>query len=390
MKFFLILSALLLGLAPAAVQADPQRPVIQHSVITSIDTMKESRDTVTNPLTDAQMDQDVRLCASLHVTHITVDTPYDYPDYLQRWVSAVRRTGRHVWFRCAFNAWEGSYAVPATLTPADYLSRLKAFLRGHPNLFRPGDILDPLPEPENGPYWARTSPQGSSWTWKDAPNTTTDEYNRFFLQVSETAQEALRAEGIPGVITTIRSTNGYIAARPATLYPATVARMGRVTTDSYVGQDPAVAPSAALTALQGEIEGIEKVRHLPVVLGEFGYSTQGLVSDVQQQAVLAPELDWLRTLPYLAGLNYWHGAGYPAPDQYNGAKLFSGTRGAWTLRPAAADLAALYAKIGSRKIGSRKIGSRKIGSRKRGSQKGGSPKKAAHAHSSAPFPGHSL
>ncbi len=353
----LIILSLLLASAPCAVRADAPRP----PVITCVDTMKESRDTVTNPLSDAQMDQDVRLTATLHVTHITVDTPYDDPDYLERWVQAVRRTGRAVWFRCAFNAWEGSYNVPATLTPAQYLLRLKAFLAAHPTLFRPGDILDPLPEPENGPYWAKTSPQGSSWTWKDAPNATTDEYNRFFLQCSQTAQDALRAAGIRGVLTNIRSTNGYIAARPATLYPATVAKMGRVTTDSYIGQDPAIAPAAALTAFQAEIEGIEKVRRLPLVLGEFGYSTQGLVSDAQQQAVLRPELAWLRTLPYLAGLNYWHGAGYPAPDRYNGAKLFDGTRGAWTLRPAARDMAALYAALTARPV------------------KSTNPKKAAHA-----------
>ncbi|MBV9849243.1 MAG: hypothetical protein JO250_06100 [Armatimonadetes bacterium] len=338
-----ILLLLLGGLCPAGRAAQPL-----PSVITAVDTMKESRDTLTSRLTDAQMDQDVRLCASLGVTHITVDTPYDAPEYLSRWVRAVRRTGKHVWFRCAFNAWEGSYGATATMTPGDYTQALTRFLRAHPALFRPGDILDPLLEPENGPYWARTSPEGSSWSWKDAPNKTTDEFNRFFVGLSRAADAALRAQGVRGVITTIRSTNGYIAARPTTLYPATVAAMGRVTTDTYVGQDPAITPAAALAAFQKEIEGIEAVRRVPLVLGEFGYSTQGLVGDAQQQAVLKPQLDWLRTLPFLAGLNYWHGAGYPAPDRYNGAKLFAGTRGAWTLRPGARDLARLYVALARR------------------------------------------
>lgn len=316
--------------------------------ITAVDTMKESRDTITNPLTDLEIYQDVALCATLHTTHITVDTPYDYPDYLTRWVKAVRATGRHVWFRCAFNAWEGSYDTPATMTPTQYTNRLKAFIHDHRALFQSGDILDPLPEPENGPYWVRTSPQGASWTWKDAPNATTDEYNRFFVNVTQAADDALKAAGIRGVITTIRSTNGYIAGRPMTLYPATVARMGRITIDEYVGQETDIAPPAALAALQKEVEAIENVRHVPLVLGEFGYSTKGLVSDSQQQVVLRPEFDWLRTRPYLQGMNYWHGAGYPAPDTYNGAKLFTGTRGAWTLRPAARDLDRLYAALNAR------------------------------------------
>lgn len=332
-----LLLLLLLFIAPAAHAKQP--------IYTSIDTMKESRDSINNLLTDAQIQQDVDLSASLGCSHITVDTPYDYPDYMTRWVRAVRKTGRHVWFRSAFNAWEGSYGAKATMTPAQYTAALVRFIHDHPTLFRPGDILDPLPEPENGPYWARISPYGKDWSWKKAPNSATDQFNRFFVGLTKSVDQALHDEGVYGVITHIRSTNGWIAARPATLYPATVAFMGCVTTDTYVGQDPKIAPADALAAVKKEIEGIENARHVPLVLGEFGYSTQGLVDDAQQQAVLAPQFAWLGTLPYLKAINYWHGAGYPAPDKYNGCKLFDGTTGAWHLRPAAKDLSRLFHKL---------------------------------------------
>lgn len=314
-------------------------------MITAIDTMKESRDSVRDPLTDAQMEQHVRLAASLNVTHITVDTPYDFPDYMARWVRSVRRTGKAIWFRCAFNAWEGSYDTTPTMTPGDFLRGIRRFIGANRSFFRPGDILDPLPEPENGPYWARTSQHGDSWTWKDAPNATTKEYNRFFIDVTHAADEALKQTGIRGVTTNIRSTNPYIAARPTTLYLETAKAMGRVTIDCYVGQEPDITPQIALAALKKEIEAVYTVRRLPLLLGEYGYSTKGLVGDEQQRAVLKPQFDFLETLPYLAGINYWHGAGYPAPDRYNGARLFTGTRGAWTLRPAARDLSALYADL---------------------------------------------
>jgi len=341
----LLLSTLLSSHATAATSTRTAPSVTAGATpfITSIDTMKESRDTLNNPLTNAQIMDDVTTTASLGARYITVDVPYDYPDYMRRWVDAARTAGLHVWFRSTFDAWEGIYTATATMTPTGYIAALSRFIVAHPDLYRPGDILDPLPEPENGPYWARVSPYGSSWTWLNAPNATTDEYNTFFVNLSHATDAALAAVGVAGVITTVRSTNGYIAARPSALYPSTVAAMGRVTTDSYVGQDTAITPALALQAVQREISGIEAVRAVPLVIGEIGYSIQGLVSDRQQEAVLKPQFDWLRTLPYVQGVNYWHGAGYAAPDTWNGASLFEGTTGAWTPRPAGLDLAAFFA-----------------------------------------------
>lgn len=342
----------LLVLAAMAPAAKASSPVVQPPAIlpiTSIDTMKESRDSDTNPLSAAQIRDDVTVSSLLHPTYITVDTFYDYPDYMVRWVRAIRAAHRHVWFRCCFNAWEGNNGVSATMTPPQYTQALIEFINTHPSFFQSGDILDPLPEPENGKYWARTSPYGKDWAWKDAPNPTTKEFNRFFVSLTHAADTALIAHHIHGVLTRIRSTNGWIAAHPTTLYPATVAAMGCITTDSYVGQSPTIMPEDALKDLQTEIEGIERIRRVPLVIGEFGYSLQGLVNDQQQEAVLKPQVSWLGTLPYLLGVNYWHGAGYKAPDRYNGSRLFTGTTGAWSLRPAAYDLADFFQSFGKKR-----------------------------------------
>src|SRR6266705_95769 len=67
--------------------------------IASIDTMKESRDTETRPLSSSEILAIVKLSASVNTNYITVDTHWDYSNYLQQWVNAIRAAGRHVWFR---------------------------------------------------------------------------------------------------------------------------------------------------------------------------------------------------------------------------------------------------------------------------------------------------
>ncbi len=314
------------------------------SVVTSVDTMKDSKDTVANRLTAAQIGAEVRMAASLHTTHIAVDTPYDAPDYARQWIDAIHAAGKHVWLRPHFNQWEGDYGATGIMTPAQYERAEVAFLRAYPTLLRPGDIFDPCPEPENGKYWAAT--YGQSWDWNPiVPNAATREYNAFIRDTTTIAQDTLHGLGIDGVITTIRSVNGWIATHD--LEPATVGLLGRVTIDSYPEgstTDPAVAARAQVDA----ISSVETMWHVPVVLGEMGYSTAALVNDQTQEAVLRAEFTALRQLPYLEGINYWVGAGNA---QYDGTRLITGSRDAWTLRPAARDLAALYAAETQQTIG---------------------------------------
>ncbi len=296
-------------------------------------------DSLNNPLTPAQIANDVNLSASLNTTHITVDTPYDYPDYARQWVDAIRAAGKHVWFRMSYDSWLGIYGAAPTMTPAGYESAMRAFILAHPGLFQPGDIFDPCPEPEQGAYWAAT--YGPSWNWSPAPpNAATREYNAFVRDTSSIAAAAFQQIGVAGVSTTVRSMNPFIVEHD--LEPSTVAQLGRLTIDSYP-EAGTTDPAAAARARVDEMNGIENQWRVPIVLGEMGYSTQALVSDAVQEPVLSAEFRALQGLPYLAGVNYWTGAGYAAPDRYNGTRVFTGTVGAWTLRPAAVDLSAFFA-----------------------------------------------
>jgi hypothetical protein len=302
--------------------------------------MKESRDTETRPLSDAQIAQDVDLTATLQSSYITVDTHWDYPDYMSRWVDAIRAAGKHVWFRIHPNQWGDNNGTTGIMTPGAYESAERDFILSHAALFQPGDILDPCPEPENGLYWKAT--YGSGWT-TGAPNQATREYNAFIRDTSNIADVALRQVGVAGVITDIRSTNAFFASHPAALEPATVAMLGRVTVDAY--PDATITdPQAAAAAWLSTLTAIEKVRQVPIVIGEMGYSRSLEVDDATQQRVLHAEFTALAGVPYLNGVNYWVGAG---TDQSGGfTHLFKGEHGAWASRPAASEVTAFFSSHG--------------------------------------------
>ena len=304
--------------------------------LASIDTMKESMDTDTYPLTSAQIADDVNLAATLNTNYVTVDTHWDYPAYMRRWVDAVRSAGKHVWFRIHPNAWGGTNGVRARLTPSEYLTGEAAFIKANPDLFEAGDILDMNPEPEDSPYWSNT--YGKDWT---SNTIAIKRYNKFFIAVSATASKTLASLGIKGVITTVRSTNSWFAEHPSALFPSTVDYMHRVTIDSYPDQKDTTS-ATAVTARLREVRAIESARPgVPIVLGEFGYSNAMNVDGALQATVVGAELHAIQSNPCIQGLNYWVGAGDAKSGGYT--HLFSGTTGAWKPRAAAQALAAYFA-----------------------------------------------
>jgi len=89
-----------------------------------------------------------------------------------------------------------------------------------------------------------------------------------------------------------------------------------------------------------ELNTIENLWHMPIILGEMGYSNQIDVDDVIQQNVLKAEFQAMETLSYVVGLNYWVGAGTNTSGGYTHIFAKSGER--WSLRPAAYELSAFY------------------------------------------------
>src|SRR5579871_3241517 len=101
----------------------------------SIDTMKESMDTdaVQSQLSDTRIADTVNTIARLHTNYITVDTFWEYPSYTQRWITAIRATGRHVWFRMHPSQWEDDNGTSGIMTPSQYEQQLRTYILAHPS-----------------------------------------------------------------------------------------------------------------------------------------------------------------------------------------------------------------------------------------------------------------
>jgi hypothetical protein len=301
--------------------------------------MKVSRDTETHPLSQAEIQQIVQTISSLHPNYITVDTHWDYPDYMQEWINAIRAVHPHVWFREHPNQWENDNGATGIMTPQAYEDAEQKFIVAHPSFFQSGDIFDACSEPEEGPYWQ--SQYGNSWT-SGAPNTATQDYNKFLRDTTDVADAAFQQIGVSGVITTLRSTNSFFALTPSALEPATVQKFGYITVDSYPEQDSQTTDPAQATKLRiDELNAIYNVRHVPIVLGEMGYSNNLNLDDATQETVLKAEFAGIAQLSYVAGLNYWVGPGSTTAGGYTYI-IKQDANGTWVTRAAANDLSTYF------------------------------------------------
>lgn len=222
------------------------------------------------------------------------------------------------------------------MTPTTYETAEQQFISTHPHLFRAGDIFDAASEPEQGHYWYAT--YGRNWTY-NAPNDGTQEYNAFIRDTTDVANRSFNQVGIYGVITNIRSINSFFASHTDALEQQTVDKLGYITVDSYPEKDT-TDPSFASSARVNELATIENLWHVPIVIGEMGYSNRMDVDDATQQAVLKAEFAAMARLPYVAGVNYWVGAGSSHAGGYT--YIIQKTNGLWYPRLAASDLSEFY------------------------------------------------
>ncbi|MBA2285714.1 MAG: hypothetical protein H0W02_09540 [Ktedonobacteraceae bacterium] len=332
----LVVAALLIMFVKPQPSSQPSFAPASPSFFASIDTMKVSRDTQRHPLSEQEITQIIQLSASLNTNYITVDTHWDYPAYMKRWIDAIRATGRHVWFRSHPDKWENNNGTVGIMTPEEYKRVERSFILAHPTYFRLNDIFDACPEPEQGHYWFAR--YGNQWT-SQAPNTATKAYNAFLRETSDVADTAFHEKGIHGVITNLRSTNGFFATHPDVLEKETTSKFGYITLDSYPDEST-TDPDTAAQAYRDELQSIEDIWHLPIVIGEMGYSNKIEVDDTLQQSVLKAEFATLNSLTYLVGVNYWVGAGTNTSGGYT--YIFTRSNNKWSLRPAAAEVSAFY------------------------------------------------
>jgi hypothetical protein len=316
-----------------------------QNFIGCVDTMKESKDSET--LTLAQIEDDVNLIATIPgVTHIAFATPYDFaantPNIQQQWVSSIRAAGKKVWWRCQFNDWEGDWGTPGTMTDVGYLTALQTWLNTYGSLMANGDIFDFCPEPNNGNFWAAV--YGGSWS---GVQIALNNYNWFIVSGISTVQNYLQSQGITvngpnGVETRIQSQGSYFAAATSGLYNATLDTF--ITFDIY--PDAGITnPTTATNALLAQVATIASARpSLALCFGEHGYNSDGSTSDSVQNNVLAAEFaGLLANYPDAQAYNYWDGPPDIGSTLYT--ELFTGSTGAWSLRPAATQVGTYFSAM---------------------------------------------
>ena len=339
--------------------------------MSSVDTMKESQDShsltcgapsgsdVCSP--SSQIGEIVAELATLGSRFITVDSQMDFPAYEAEWAATIHAAGKHVWWRVHPNFWEGDWGVtiPADCTPKSqlqyrgvtpgspqagdggspcleqYLSTESSWITQNSRMFEPGDVLDANPEAENSPYWDDN--YGAGWTYEGNYAVAVPDFNQFLVDVTTTANTALTAAGINGVITGVRSVSESFAETGGALKQSTIDTLGYLTIDSYPDEnfvpcnggsgscDPSYASDAASawsTQLGDIVRDQQAARGnanpVPILIGEAGYSncdpTSGSncaeITSQQKADVLADEYNAFESYD-VQGLNYWVGAGQP-------------------------------------------------------------------------------
>ncbi len=258
--------------------------------VQSIDTMKYSRDLSRDKLGDPTFDltihQMMKQIAATGATHVAIATPYDdeFLPLLNRFVSAARENGLHVWFRGNFAGWEGWFGYKK-IGRDEHRQKLRTFLNKNSSLFRDGDIFSPCPECENG--------------GPGDPRRTGDvEGHRLFLIDETRISDGIFKGKNLKVAANSHSMNGDVA-KVVMDKKTTKALGGIVVVDHYV---------ATPEQLAADIREYARISGGKVVLGEFGApipNIHGRMTEEEQAAWVMDALSQITAAPELVGLNYW-------------------------------------------------------------------------------------
>ena len=258
--------------------------------IESIDTMKFSRDTsrqyLTDPNFNTEAEKQMGAIASTGANYVAIDTPYDdeFLPVLQVWVRIAREHRLHVWFRGNFSGWEGWFGYDQ-IDKQTHTDKTKQFILNNSSLFENGDIFTSCPECENGA------------NLKTGIYSDVVAYRKFLISEYKT-------EGDAFIQINKKVKYGYFSmnadvAQAVMDKPTTHALGEIVVIDHYVRTPEGLA---------NEVASIAQQSGGSVVLGEFGApipDINGLMTENQQRDWLGSSLQLLSGVNSLIGLNYW-------------------------------------------------------------------------------------
>ncbi|MGI8483740.1 MAG: hypothetical protein ACR2OU_05715 [Thermomicrobiales bacterium] len=286
--------------------------------VQSLDIMKMSKDNVAGQSTDAYMANLMTACKPFNPTHIAVSIPYDSPSaypgtapaagYASRWASAIRTAGRNIFWRQMPLAWEGIYNKPKDVTrgigtatgvisgseTTTYLAQVYQYIVANPSQYQAGDILCPIPEPENGGITgivgtgpAQFADANTFRRWlRDSITVTNAALDKIGLR----GQVAVGFFGTSGFVVfgNVDNTKGFLDER--TLDAMTVLGM-----DNYTATPSGMVSDLTLFEnLYGQF---------PLMLTEWGTINES--TDAARLSTMQAVLATFAAKPYFYGLNYW-------------------------------------------------------------------------------------
>lgn len=284
--------------------------------VTSVDTMKYSRDISREPDVIARIPGFVDAVAKLKPSYIAIATPYDEEFYpvLSTWVREARKHNIKIWFRGNWSSWEGWFGYKKFSDYTEHHTKTAGFIRSHKELFADGDIFTPAPEPENG---GLGDPRGSKEK--------TEKFRQFLITSYNSCVEAIKDIDVD-VTCGYFSVNGDIAREILT--EEVVHKTGGVVVIDHYVKTPG--------KLVDDVDTLAKKYNAIIVLGEFGApipDIHGTMSESEQSKYVADVLSGLLRLGNkVGGVNYWTAFG-------GTTKLLENNL---TMRPVAHTLAMFY------------------------------------------------
>lgn len=268
--------------------------------IQSVSTMKDSKDIVCHPQSQAYIEKWVDTAKQLGVNYIALETPYDSPScgdaltYTKLWIAIIRSRGLHVWHRHAFLSFEGIYST--TKDPnKNYLQMIADYIKANPDLFAADDIFTPMPEPQNGGISGITyCPQNICMF---SSKETFNQWLRDAMDVSQSAFASINLGGrikigyfgFDGFVTWGNNNSQWSGI----LEDATVEKMGNITIDHY--------PEAVGDTMAEDLQKLrKKYPKTPIVIGEWGSIGNGdtVAQVMSTMGAVAADNN-------IAGFNYW-------------------------------------------------------------------------------------
>jgi hypothetical protein len=141
---------------PQVVEETPVISDLQSPFPKGVSTMNKSKDLVCNQLENHQIESLAKVIKEVGATHMGIEVPWGTPqncdadtlDYMRRFIEGARKEDLNVWLRPTIIGFEDIYEADRD-TSHDHLEDVKRYLLQTLPLLSEGDIITPLPEPQN-------------------------------------------------------------------------------------------------------------------------------------------------------------------------------------------------------------------------------------------------